>query len=127
MLCCFLLSPHVFLFLYHSLSDHSPGLGSSGFRHPAAGSAGVFSAAQRPSHHRLLFLSLPCADLPSHQALQEITLKFSISALFPLFSHLLFLTKSRSFSKTSLSFLSKCCHCSCVTGLKSNLYFDRLK
>lgn len=129
---CFLLSPHVFVFLYNSLSYHSPGLSSSGFCHPAAWSNGVFSTA--PTSFPpvpVVSNSITCADLPSHQAVQKISGKFSISALFSLFSHLLFITNSRSFSETSFSFLlwflGKCCHCSCVTGLKTNLFFDRLK
>lgn len=130
---CFLLSPYVVLLSYGSLNYHLPGLSSSVFCHSTPWSNGLVSVAPKSSFlpPTVLIKSITCADPPSLQAVQKISVKFSINALFPLFSHSLFISNTRPFSKTGLCFLllflSKYCHRSYVTVLKTNLFFDRLK
>ena len=129
----FLLSPYVVLLSYGSLNYRSPGLSSSVFCHSTARSNGLVSVAPESSFlpPTVLIKSIMCADPPSLQVVQKILVKFSINALFPLCSHSLFISNTRPFSKTSLCFLllflSKYCHRFYVTGLKTNLFFDRLK
>lgn len=90
-----------------------------------AWSNGLVSMAQQSSLLPLAVLikSVTFAHPLPFQAVQKIPVKFSIYALFPLFSHSLFINNTRPFSKTSLCFLllflSKYCHHFHVTGLET--------